>query len=187
MQVLYKVRPSQSPWPRVMRRDGQLSGRSVHRGKTRLCIELRNQFFARPTLLCQGEGNSGFERNGKSETTSTESKTTCMTGNSPRGSWEVPGTSNSSESDRSEKARCHNADVHVSGKSDSLVVPKKWTNNAGKPTAAESMEERGLTEENVKRLLMVRTQSRVAMSHGLFGVREAALPPPVMLNRQDLW
>ena len=62
MQVSYKVRFSQSPWPRVMRVDGQLSGRSVHRGKTRLCIELRNQFFARPTLLCQGEGNSDVER-----------------------------------------------------------------------------------------------------------------------------
>ena len=91
------------------------------------------------------------------------------------------------EMDRSEKARCHNADMHVSGKSDSLVVPKKWANNAGKPTAAESMEERRLTEENVKRLLMVRTQSRVAISHGLFGIREAVLPPPVMLNRHDPW
>ena len=110
-----------------------------------------------------------------------------MDGKNPRGSWEIPETSNFSELDRSEKARCHNADVHVSGKSDSLVVPKKWTNNAGKPTAAESMEERGLTEENVKRLLMVRTQSRVAMSHGLFGVREAILPPAAMLDRHNLW
>ena len=110
-----------------------------------------------------------------------------MVGSNLRGSWEIPETSTFSELDRSEKARCHNPDVYVSGKSDSLVVPKKWTNNAGKPTAAESMEERGLTEENVKRLLMVRTQSRVAMSHGLFGVREAALPPAVMLNRHNLW
>ena len=62
MKVSYEVRFSQSPWPRVMRLDGQLSGRSVDRGKTRLCIELRNQFFARPTLLCQGEGNSDVER-----------------------------------------------------------------------------------------------------------------------------
>ena len=57
MQVSYKVRFSQSPWPRVMRLNGQLSWRSVDGGKTRLCIELRNQFSARPTLLCQGEGN----------------------------------------------------------------------------------------------------------------------------------
>ncbi len=51
MQVSYKVRFRQSPWPRVMRVDGQLSGRSVHRGKTRLCIELRNQFFEMADLV----------------------------------------------------------------------------------------------------------------------------------------
>jgi hypothetical protein len=38
MQVSYKVRPSQSPWPRVMRCVGRLTYRSVHRGKTRPCI-----------------------------------------------------------------------------------------------------------------------------------------------------
>ena len=70
-----------------------------------------------------------------------ESRATGMIGNNPRGSWEIPETSNFSELDRSEKARCHNADVYVSGKSDSLVVPMKRTNNAGKPTAAEFMEE----------------------------------------------
>ena len=45
MEVSYEVRFSQSPWPRVMRLYGQPSGRSVHRGKSGLCIELRNQFF----------------------------------------------------------------------------------------------------------------------------------------------
>jgi hypothetical protein len=45
MKVSYKVRFSQSPWPRVMRFVGQPADRSVHRGKTGLCIELRNHFF----------------------------------------------------------------------------------------------------------------------------------------------
>jgi len=45
MQVSYEVRFSQSPWPRVMRLYGQLCIRSVHRGKSGLCIELRNHFF----------------------------------------------------------------------------------------------------------------------------------------------
>ena len=31
MKVSYEVRPSQSPWPRVMRLYGQLYSRSVHR------------------------------------------------------------------------------------------------------------------------------------------------------------
>ena len=92
----------------------------------------------------------------------TESKTTSTVGNSPSGSWEIPGASTSSDVDRSEKARYHNADIHVTGKSDSLVVPEKRANNAGHPTAAEFVEERGLTKENVKQLLMVRTQNRVS-------------------------
>jgi hypothetical protein len=60
--------------------------------------------------------------NGESDVTSTESETTRTDGNIPRGGWEIPETSISSEMDRSEKARCHNVDVHVSGKSDSLVA-----------------------------------------------------------------
>lgn len=90
----------------------------------------------------------------------TESRTTSTVGNSPCGSWEIPGASTSSDVDRSEKARCHNADMRATGNSDSLVVPEKRANNAGQRTAA-SVEERGLTKENVKQLLLVRTQSRV--------------------------
>jgi uncharacterized membrane protein len=41
MKESYKVRLSQSPWPRVMRVVGQPTGRSVHRGTTGLCMELR--------------------------------------------------------------------------------------------------------------------------------------------------
>jgi len=112
--------------------------------------------------------------NGESDSTSTESGTTGTVGNNPRGSWEIPETSLSLEMDRSEKARCHNADMHVSGKSDSFVVPEKRANNAGLPTAAESVEERRLTKENSSQPLLVRTQSRVARSRGLHGVRVTA-------------
>ena len=91
--------------------------------------------------------------------------------NFPRGNWEIPATSLSLEMDRSGKARCHNPDMHVAGKSDSLVVPEKQANKAGPQTAAESVEERRLTEENGKQLILVRTQSRDFQSHGLFGVR----------------
>ena len=59
---------------------------------------------------------------GESDNTSTESRTTRTDGSNPRGSWEIPETSLSLEMDRLEKARCHNANMHVSGKSDSLVV-----------------------------------------------------------------
>jgi group II intron reverse transcriptase/maturase len=76
--------------------------------------------------------------------------------------------------DRLEKVRSHKANMHVSGKSDSLVVPEKRANNAGLQTAAESVEERRLTKENTTQPLLVRTQSRVARSRGLFGIRETA-------------
>ena len=109
--------------------------------------------------------------NGESDNTSTESGTTRTGGNNPHGSWEIPATSPSPEGDRSEKARCHNADMHVAGKSDSLVVPEKRANNAGPKTAAETVEERRLTKENADQPLLVRTQSRVAGLPGRVGCR----------------
>ena len=55
---------------------------------------------------------------GESDVTPTESKTTGTVGNFPHGSRETPVPSVSAmEADRSEKARGHNADVHVSGES----------------------------------------------------------------------
>src|SRR5580700_12248470 len=73
----------------------------------------------------------------------------------------------SQEADRSEKARRRKSDVHVSGESDSSIVPKKRANKGGLPTPAESVEGRGLTEENADQLLPDRTQRRVPGSRGL--------------------
>jgi RNA-directed DNA polymerase len=122
--------------------------------------------------------------NGKSDVTPTESETTGTVGNFPHGSREIPATSDSSmESDRSEQARRRTADMHVVGKSDSSIVPKKQANKGSVLLPAESVEGRGLTEENTEQLLLARTQSRnsqpdtsdyVPRSRGLFGVREAA-------------
>ena len=104
----------------------------------------------------------------------TESKTTRTVGNFPRGSRETPATSVSQEADRSEKAKCHKSDMHVSGESDSSIVPKKPANNDGVPPSAEPVEGRGLTEENAEQSLLGRTQRRKPRSRGLLGVREAA-------------
>lgn len=55
MKVSCRVRLSQSPWPRVMRSVRQLTGRSVHRGIARPCIELRkHQFVAADLVTLQG-------------------------------------------------------------------------------------------------------------------------------------
>jgi hypothetical protein len=111
---------------------------------------------------------------GKLAVSPTESETTCTVGNSPRGSRETPETSVSQEVDRSEKARCRKSDAHVSGESDSSIVPKKRANKGGLPTPAESVEGRELTEENAEQSLPGRTQSRAPGSRGLLGVRAAA-------------
>jgi type IV secretory pathway VirD2 relaxase len=111
----------------------------------------------------------------------TESKTTGTVGNFPHGSRETPVTSVSSmEADRSEKARGHKSDMHVTGESHSSIVPKKLANKGRVPRPAESVEGRELTKENTEQLLLDRTQSReadgrpfVARSRGLLGVREA--------------
>jgi hypothetical protein len=110
---------------------------------------------------------------GKLPVTPTESKTTCTVGNFPRGSREAPGTSVSQEADRSEKARRRKSDVHVSGESDSSIVPKKQANK-GSSLPAESVEGRGLTKENAQQSLPDRTQRRAPGSRGLLGVRAAA-------------
>jgi hypothetical protein len=54
MKESYEVRPSQSPWPRVMRFVEQSADRSVHRGTTGRCIELRNQLFVVADLVLSG-------------------------------------------------------------------------------------------------------------------------------------
>ena len=118
---------------------------------------------------------------GESDVTPTESKTTGTVGNFPHGSRETPVTSVSSmEADRSEKARGHNTDMHVTGESDSSIVPKKPANKGGVPRPAESVEGRELTKENTEQWLLDRTQSRnsdgtpfEARSRGLLGVRVA--------------
>jgi len=87
------------------------------------------------------------------------------------------------EADRSVKAGRRTTDMHVVGKSDSSIVPKKQANKGSVLLPAESVEGRELTEENAEQLLLARTQSRnsqpdmsdfVPRSRGLFGVREAA-------------
>ena len=118
---------------------------------------------------------------GEFDAAPTESKTTGTVGNFPHGSREAPVISASPmEAERSEKVRGRNADMDVSGESDSSIVPKKPANKGCVPRPAELVEGRGLTKENAEQSLLDRTQSRnsdgrplVARSRGLLGVRVA--------------
>lgn len=119
---------------------------------------------------------------GEFDVTPTESETTRTVGNFSHGSRETPAAFPAPMAvDRSEKARCHPSDMHAAGESDSSIVPEKSANKESVPLSAESMEERGLTKENIGPLLLDRTQRRTAdgtpfvpRSRGLLGVREAA-------------
>jgi hypothetical protein len=156
-----------------MRLYGQLSRRSVHRGKSGLCIELRTQFFeVAEHVLSQGRQHGCRTSKASPMPAPRSPRPHARTyENFSRGNWEIPETSLSLERDRSGKGRCHHPDMHVAGKSDSLVVLGKQANKAGPQTAAESVEQRRLTKENGKQLILVRTQSRDFQSYGLFGVR----------------
>jgi type IV secretory pathway VirD2 relaxase len=118
---------------------------------------------------------------GKVDRTPTESETTGTVGNFAHGSRETPATSGfSMEADRSEKARGHKSDMHVTGESHSSIVPERPANKGRVPRPAELGEGRELTKENTCQSLLDRTQSRksdgrpfVARSRGLLGVREA--------------
>ena len=102
MKESYKVRPSQSPWPRVMRDVGQPAGRSVYRGTTRAVYGAPKTSFCggRP---CPDKGKAIVMSNinGESDVTPTESKTTGTVGYFSHGSRETPATSASPmEADR---------------------------------------------------------------------------------------
>ncbi len=109
---------------------------------------------------------------GKSDITPTESETTSMVGNFPHGSREIPATSASvMESDRSAKARCHTADMHVAGKSDGSIVPKKRSNKTGTP-AAEIVEGRESPEGKVARTLLTPDTEPDYASHRTADLRQ---------------
>ena len=60
--------------------------------------------------------------------------------------------------------------MHVSGESDSFIVPKKQANKDCGSLSAESVEGRGLTKENAKQLLLDWTLRQKPRSRGLLGV-----------------
>ena len=108
---------------------------------------------------------------GKSGVAPTESKTISTVGNLPHGSRETPATSASPmAADRSEKARCHNSDIHVAGESDSSIVPEKPANKGGMSPPAESVEGRELTKESTGQSLLDRTQGRNSDEEKKWGV-----------------
>jgi RNA-directed DNA polymerase len=87
---------------------------------------------------------------------------------------EISGASRSKQDrDRSAKAQSHNADMHVSEKSDCAVLPMNQPNK-GESYPAEVGEGRARTKENIVQSNTSPTQSGERVSQGLSGVRQAA-------------
>ena len=87
---------------------------------------------------------------------------------------EISGASRSTQDrDRSAKVQSHNADMHVSEKSDCAKVPMNQPNK-GESSSAEVGEGRARTKENIVRSNTSPTQSGERVSQGLSGVRQAA-------------
>lgn len=113
-----------------------------------------------------------------------ESETLRMRGNSMHGNREIPRASaleaeigQDGKADRSEKVDDRSSDAYACGKSDGPIVPKKRTNQTGRPLGcpvAESVEERGSIKGNASMAAAHRTPGRKRASTGLAGVRRAA-------------
>jgi len=125
-----------------------------------------------PTSFTQMEGHIVHGATRESCTDPAQSETLSMCGNSLRGSREIPEVPADTLAGRSEKAKCRTSGMYASGKSDGCVVPEKPSNKG--ELLAEMAEERQPTEGNTLHEAAPRTQSRVGVSIGLQGVREAA-------------
>ena len=112
---------------------------------------------------CRAKGKATRQATIKRESSgdTAESKTLCMRGSSMRENREtLQSPSPSGDMGRSEKPSGRTSDTHGCGESYNPIVPAKRANKAGPLSAAEPVEERGLTEGNVSQSAACRTQSR---------------------------
>jgi RNA-directed DNA polymerase len=160
-----------------VRKDAGEALTGAHAGQPSSC-EIRSSGV--PTLLGEAEGNSEGGIMGKPFSYPAQSETLCTHGNSSHGKREIPGVSAGGAADRSEKVHDRTSGVHVLGKSDGCVVPRKSPNKAGPNPAAEAMEGRRPTKGNTVQAAAPRTQSRirafVALDRVRWAVRRDGVP-----------
>lgn len=115
-------------------------------------------------------------RQGEPDSDPARSKTSCMRGISMHENREIPcSPPGDGTGGRAGKVGDHNPAAYGQGKSDSLIVPVKPPNKAGRP-AAEVAEGRRLTKENALKQNTLRTQCRIeGVPSALQRVREAAI------------
>ena len=114
-----------------------------------------------PTPLSEAEGNILDGVIGKPYMDPARSETLRMRGNSLRRNREIPQAPVADgAAGRPEKVGDRTTGMHVCGKSDGCVVPKKPPNKDGRHPSAEAVEGRRPTEGNTLPLAVPRTQRR---------------------------
>jgi len=102
------------------------------------------------------------------------SQTPCMSGHTLDETQESPSPPVAEDHGPRREVVRRTPTMHGGGQSDSLVVPQKSPNKAGRP-AAEEMEGRGLASGNSPQRTALRTQSRDGASSAFERVREVAV------------
>ena len=128
-----------------------------------------------PTLLSEAEGNIGVgvTRELTLNPAPSENLSTC--GNSMPGNREIPLVPPTCMGGgRPGKAQSHTLGVHVGGKSDGCIVPRKPPNKGVENPSAEVAEGRRPPKGNANQTAKLRTQSRKSLSPGLERVRKVA-------------
>ncbi len=107
------------------------------------CPVLRsiNSFIPCAVVVQTAEGNIVRAFDGKRETSTAESKTWCMCGNSKRENREIPSAPRRRRRGRSANLTEGTANMYADGKSDGSIVPSTRANKTA-TAVAESVEER---------------------------------------------
>ena len=100
-----------------------------------------NRFIPCADVVQTAEGNIDCAFDGKHDSSTAESKTWCMYGNSKRENREIPSAPRLRSRGRLVNLTEGTANMHAAGKSDDFVVPSTRANKAA-TAVAESVEER---------------------------------------------
>ncbi|MGA3169334.1 MAG: group II intron reverse transcriptase/maturase [Terriglobia bacterium] len=176
MKESYGKDPASHPGPESCIGRCKAAGEALTGGGAGPVLSCENYASRTPTLLSEAEGNIVSADKGKAHASSTQSKTRSMHGHFLRGNREIPATPELEKaSGRVGKATSFKPTMHVAGKSDERVVPKKQPNKDDQYQAsAEVVEGRRSTEGNMRKTTALRTQGRDSALSGLTRVREAA-------------
>lgn len=122
-------------------------------------LSRENRFFPGADVVKQSGRQKGCARKGESTDHPARSETSCTCGSSMHENREIPcSPPNRSQGGRGGKAGGRTPPMHEHGKSDRPIVPMKSPNKTDQH-AAEVVEGRGLTKENLGQSTMCRTQS----------------------------